>query len=50
MEFIVDQLGKPIVKIAAVIGVVAILGVLVAENGPVATAFSTLMGKIVNLV
>jgi hypothetical protein len=50
MEFIVDQLGKPVVKIAVVIGVVAIIGVLVAANGPVATAFSSLMDKIVNLV
>jgi hypothetical protein len=50
MEFIVDQLGKPVVKIAVVIGVVAIIGVLVGTNGPVATAFSSLMDKIVNLV
>lgn len=50
MEFIVDQLGKPVVKIAVVIGVVAIIGVLVDANGPVATAFSSLMNKIVNLV
>ena len=32
MEFIVDQLGKPVVKIAVVIGVVAIIGVLVAAK------------------